>query len=65
MERDTKNVNFYYTSSYKVSDICCSSPSFFLQPLRTLGVISGFRILEDGTDRLSRNVGKELALLAA
>ena len=62
---DTKNVNFYYTSSYKVSEMCCSESSLFLQPLRALRVNSGFRILKDGTDRLSRNFGKELPLPAA
>jgi hypothetical protein len=62
---DTKNVYYCDTSGYKVSDICCSSSSLFLQPLRTLRVISGFRILKDGTDRLLRNVGEILPLLAA
>ena len=36
------------------------------KPLTTVtGFLFGFFIPEDGTDRLSRNVGKELPLLAA
>jgi hypothetical protein len=44
---------------------CHSAPyvAFFMR--KEQSVVLGFLALEDGTDRLSRNVGKQLSLLAA
>ena len=39
--------------------------SLYNPPTRVTGFLLGYLISEEGTDRLSRNVGKELLLLAA
>jgi len=52
-------------SSSKISSLCLPREILYSVTLLMRAHVTGFLTPEDGTDRLSRNVGKELPLLVA
>jgi len=57
-------LSYYAASSGNSVPTFGTTYLFHLQGSRIKQILTGFLILEDGTDRRSRNVGKELQLLS-